>query len=327
MSNEFGDFDLSKLDLEGGGKQENNNNTMMDNYVKMPEKEGFLIVRLLPPMIGGDGNARDLFTCTQLHYMGTYPSSKTYHCIRKRIKHSYQQKMIWVNSTQNPKDDCPICSEYTRLWKIINRLPEGDPEKDRLKAQARGYKGVPRYYWNCIVRSQINSKTQQKEENVGPKILSLPEQTHNLIIANCKGDPDAGIKALKDVWNPVTGRDFRIVKKIKKADGREFPNYEMSRFEDPSTLGTAEQVAIWKENMHDLSALRVLLPVDELRGILEENSSGSAPKGNNWDDRPAAKAEVPKPQAKAAKPASANADLSDVVDEDFEAALNKLTGG
>lgn len=326
MSNEFGDFDLSKLDLEGGSKQETNNN-MMDNYVKMPEKEGFLIVRLLPPMVAPDGTSRDPFCCTQLHYMGTYPSSKTYHCIRKRAKHPFQNKMTWVNSTQNPKDDCPICAEYTRLWKIINRLPEGDPEKDRLKAQARSYKGVPRYYWNCIVRSQVNSKTNQKEENVGPKILSLPEQTHNLIITNIKGDPDAGIKALGNVTHPLTGRDFRIVKKIKKADGREFPNYELSRFEDPSPLGSEEQVAIWKANMHDLNALRVLLSPDELRSILEENSPSSSPKGNNWDDKPAARqAEAPKAAKAPSKPA-ANNDLSDVVDEDFEAALNKLTAG
>jgi hypothetical protein len=326
MSNEFGDFDLSKLDLEGGSKQESNNN-MMDNYVKMPDKEGFLIVRLLPPMVAPDGSSRDPFCCTQLHYMGTYPSSKTYHCIRKRAKHPFQNKMTWVNSTQNPKDDCPICAEYTRLWKIINRLPEGDPEKDRLKAQARSYKGVPRYYWNCIVRSQINPKTNQKEENIGPKILSLPEQTHNLIITNIKGDPDAGIKALGNVTHPLTGRDFRIVKKIKKADGREFPNYELSRFEDPSPLGTEEQVAIWKANMHDLNALRVLLSPDELRSILEENSPGGAPKGNNWDEKPAAKQQEAPKAAKAPSKPAANVDLSDVVDEDFEAALNKLTAG
>lgn len=324
MSNEFAEFDLSKLDLEGPNKQDQNSGNAMDAYVKMPEKEGFLIVRLLPPMIGADGNPRDLFTATQLHYMGTYPSSKTYHCIRKRAKHPYQNKMIWVNATNNPKDDCPICAEYGRLWKMINRLPDGDPQKDRLKAQARGYKGNARYYWNVIVRSQVNGKTGDKEENVGPKILSLPEQTHNLIITNMKGDADAGIKALHNVTDIAKGRDFRIVKKIKKADGKEFPNYELSRFEDPSPLGTPEQIEIWKANMHDLNALRVLLPVEELRRVLGEYSNGGeSQSSNDWEEKATAKESAAPKSAPKAQAAS----LSEVVDEDFEAALNKLTGG
>jgi hypothetical protein len=322
MSNEFADFDLSKLDLEGGSKAEAT--TTMDNYVKMPDKEGFLIVRLLPPMVGPDGVTRDPFMATQLHYMGTYPSSKTYHCLRRRMKHPYKNQMMWGNPSNNPKDDCPICAEYGRLWKIINKLADGDPQKDRLKAQARQFKGNARYYWNVIVRSQINPKTQEKEENVGPKILSLPEQTHNLIITNIKGDPDAGIKALGNVTHPINGRDFRIVKKIKKADGREYPNYELSRFEDPSPLGTDQQIEIWKSNMHDLNALRMLLPVEELRKVLIEYTSGAndSQPSNDWEEKQVAK-EATAPKA-ATKPAPA---ITDVHDDDFEAALSKLTGG
>lgn len=328
MSNEFGDYDISKLDFEGGSKQEATTN-VMDNYVKMPEKEGPVVVRLLPPMIGADGKSRDLFCATQLHYMGTYPSSKAYHCIRSRVRHQYQQKMVWQNTTGNPKDDCPICAEYGRLWKIINRLADSDPQKNRLKNQARGYRGTPRYYWNCIVRSQVNPQTNVKEENIGPKILSIPEQTHTVIIANMKGDVDMGIKALGYVFDPAKGRDFRIIKKIKKADGKEFPNYEQSRFEDVSSLGTKDQIAIWKNNMHDLNSLRILLPVEKLQSILEEQLNESKPdSSNDWEEKPAIK-EAPATKAVSKSPpvsASIN-DMSDVVDEDFEAALNRLTGG
>ena len=235
-SYEFEDIDMGQIGLEASAIAKENN--VMDNYVKMPEKDGYVLLRFLPPQKG-----KSLFCSTRIHTLGTYPNSKTYHCLRSRVNIP-SRGLQWINPSNNHDLDCPVCQEYSRLWKISNNL-HGE-EKIRMESQARSIKPVERYYWNVIVRQQVNTKTGTVEKNVGPKILSCGKTLQAIILESINGSELTGRKKLGNVTHPVTGRDFRLVKKITKGtSGMEYPKYDQSSFEDPSPLGTDEQIKIW----------------------------------------------------------------------------------
>jgi hypothetical protein len=192
---------------------------------------------------------------------------------------------------------CPICNYYRKLWQDSDKV-SGD-DADKLIAEARSIKPLERYYYNVIVRSQVNPSTGEVEKDVGPKILSIGKQLHARIIRAILGDPVLDEPELGDVTHPESGRDFKIIKRIRKSGGDAFPNYDESKFMGVSPLGNDKQVANWLENLHDLQALRQLKTTEELlkelnifRG-LEKDPSVQFEFGGNVE----VKAEI-KPAAK-----------------------------
>lgn len=280
-------------------------------YVPMPKGAGHITVRILPPAFSGAFNREKspLFQATRLHKV----NNKSFHCPNVRQKSG--EYFRWVG-------DCPICAYYRSLYKRADKLDEESQEYKKLVAKAREIKPIERYYYNVIIRQQFNSKTNQVETNVGPKILSVGISLHSKIVTGITGNKEmdeAGFGDVTDVTGK-TGRDFKIIKKLKKEGGNEYPEYDDSKFLDPSPLSTDKtEIKGWMDSLHDLVALRTLEPTSVLEknlkihnGVLPDESGdfdpsqfevaeGSVAAGQaNTAEEPAVEVEVTAPVTKAA---------------------------
>ena len=318
------DINMDQMGLEAAAL--NKETTAMDSYVKMPDKEGFVLLRLLPALKG-----KWHFCSTRIHRLGEYPNSKTFHCLRQRTKTS--KGYLWLNPTNNPKEDCPICQKYADLWKLANN--QRSDEQMRTQALARSVKPIERFYWNSIVRQQLNNKTNGMETNVGPKIFSCGKTLQTIIVDSINGNPITGLKRLGNVLHPIEGRDFRLVKKIKKGSsgGFEYPDYAQSSFEDVSILGAEDQIKGWLASMHDLDALRVLLSREQVLAATTEFFNGGSGKAE-WEEETPHVAAPPKapvqtvPKQAAIKSKETKNEIEGLVnlgmDEDLQAALAEI---
>ena len=321
------DYGIEDINTDQMGKEAaalNKETNTMESYVKMPEKEGYIILRLLPALKG-----KKHFCSTRIHRLGEYPASKTFHCLRQRIE--TPKGFLWLNPSNNPKEDCPICQKYADLWKLVNNQ-RGD-EQMRTQALARSIKPTERFYWNAIVRQQLNTKTNTMEKNLGPKILSCGKTLQTIIIDSIQGNSITGQRKLGNVLHPIDGRDFRLSKKLKKGSsaGFEYPDYAQSSFEDVSLLGTDEEIKGWLANLHDLETLRVLLPREQIVQAMHEFFNGGAEKAEWEEEAPRAVAK-PQPQSQAVaapKPtAEKKTEIESLInlgmDEDLRAALAEI---
>jgi len=239
-----------RLSTKGGG-----DNNFLDNFVPMPEGDGIVIVRLLPPAKKGVfGRERNPFyVSTRTHKV----NNKNLHCPRTLDKATGR----WVG-------ECPVCKYYSWLWKESEKPDKTPDEKKSLQAQARSIKPVERHYYNAIVRAMTNPATKKVEAFTGtnPRILSIGQMLHGKIIRGITGDEEMQEPALGDVTDYKTGRDFKIAKKMTAGnDGNQYPNYAESKFLEPSPLGTPEQIAAYTEGLHDLVPLRNVLSFEELK--------------------------------------------------------------
>lgn len=316
------DINMEQMSLEAAAL--NKETTAMDNFVKMPEKEGYVLLRLLPALKG-----KWHFCSTRIHRLGEYPNSKTFHCLRQRVK--TPKGFMWLNPSNNPKDDCPLCQKYGELWKIANNQ-HGD-EQIRTQNTARGIKPIERFYWNTVVRQQLNPKTNSMDTNVGPKVFSCGKTLQTIIVDSINGNQITGLRKLGNVLHPADGRDFRLVKKIKKGNaGFEYPDYAQSSFEDISPLGSDDDIKGWLANLHDLDSYRVLLPREEIIAAMAEFFNGGQEKADWEEETPRAKAPaasaVKAAPAKAPAKAGAKSEIEDLInlgmDDDLQAALDKL---
>jgi len=295
--------EASKLTKEQGGAN--------DDYVRMPEKDGFVLLRLLPKL-----KNKPFFHAVRIHRLGEYPNAKTIFCLKKQVQTPKGEQ--W--RTISPETDCPICKRYNAMWEKSKKMPPA-AAKD-LQDAARSIKPIERYYYNCIVRSQMNPKTNQIENNVGPKILSVGKTIHNIIWVSMSGNETTGKKGLGDVSHYQNGRDFKIVKMVRGVNG--YPNYDQSFFEDPSPLGTNEQIKGWLTKYHDLEAIPTYLNVEQIEEALTSFLDG----GESNAQAPAAASKAASP--KAAAPKAQESILDDVeglIDEDIEAQLGNIGFG
>jgi len=220
----------------------NQNTSFLDNFVMMPEGEGVITVRILPPRKGLDLP----FQASRTHKL----NNKNFHCLCH-----LEANGKWVGN-------CPICNYYRSLWRDSDKV--GEEQANQLRAEARMIKPIERYYYNVIVRKQTDPKTGETKTNVGPKIYSCGKQVHSKIIRAMCGDPTTDEPELGDISDTLKGRDFKIIKKMTKSGNESFPNYTESKFGPESVLGTKDEIAEWLENLHDLEALRQTKTPDEL---------------------------------------------------------------
>lgn len=247
----FNNNDLSELQNElkrvsaqpgqaqtGGG--------FMDNFVKMPESDGLVVVRLLPSK---SGKIRDIYQSTRIHSI----NNQKLHCPRELVGERWQ-------------GTCPICDYYNWLWKESKNKTSKE-EIAALQAEARSIKPVERYYFNCIVLSQTGQyrNNQPNKLNI-PLILSVGKQVFARILRAMLGSEADMEPALGNVTDVLNGRNFKILKKTKVGnDGQKYPSYDDCKFLDPSPLGTEEQIKAYLEGMFDLVGLRDCKPADELK--------------------------------------------------------------
>lgn len=263
---------MNALMAEAKRAQGNNNASFLENFVKMPEGQGQVVVRFLPPAPSGmfDREKNPFFVASCLHKI----NGKNLHSPRALNR-----------STGKWEGDCPFYKHYRALWAKINTLEKsgGDSQEiEELKTIARQIKPIERYYYNVMVRSEQNPETGEMKTNVGPKILSVGKTQHGKIIAAIVGDESAHIDALGDITDPKTGRDFLIYKTLRRTGTEAYPNYDKSRFLDPTPLGDPDEVAKWMENLHDLEAIRKVLSYSELELELKRHL-GLVPNEDDYD--------------------------------------------
>ncbi len=199
-------LDLNELRQEQTRLESTGGNNFLDNFARMPEGEGIVLVRILPPRKG-----QKLYCVTRTHKLG----QKNIHCPQTLVGGKWQ-------------GFCPVCNYYKNLWKEADA--KGGHEAEKIQAEARSIKPLERYYYNVIVRSQINKDTGETEKDVGPKILSVGKNLHARIIRAILGDPTLDEPELGDVSDPETGRDLKIIKRLRKSGTESYPNYDESKF-------------------------------------------------------------------------------------------------
>lgn len=248
------------------------NDDYLKKFVRLPTSDGYTLMRFLPRKKG-----EKLYCATRVHTLNAataaQPDKKaTYHCPK-----------VLVQTEKGPRwqGECIICKYYSDLWAKSESLR--GKAQDELQNQARAIKPVERYYYNAIVRAE-KDKDGNVLKNVGPKVYSCGKVVHSKIMRSIVGDDTAGEKPLGDVTHPLNGRDFRLVKKVVKGSGgKDYPNYDNSKFDDVSPLGSPEELTTWIENLWDLQALRTVKSPEELKHALRV-SLGMVKEENHQND-------------------------------------------
>ena len=237
-------LDLQEL-MEENERLNTQGGSFLDQYVLIPDGNCHFVMRLLPPAAkGAFGRERNPFYLpSRVHKL----NGRFYHC----LKHLEDKK--W-------QGDCPVCRFYNYLWKKSEQ--QAPDIQLQTQNQARAIKPIERYYYNVLVRQQINSKTQEIETNVGPKIWATGKTLHGKIIKQILGDKSLDKAGLGDVTDIKTGRDFKLIKVMRQSGRESFPNYDDSTFLGISPLGDPDQVEKWLVDLHDLVGIRE-------RGLLE----------------------------------------------------------
>lgn len=248
-------------------------NAMSNLFVRMPEGAGVVLLRILGPAATGmfDRPKSGLFQSTRIHKV----NGRSVHCPKELVGNKWKGK-------------CKICDYYNHLWETSKKSAPDVAAK--LQAFAREIKPIERYYYNVIVRKEFNPQTNETLENVGPKILSVGKTVHKMILRAILGDPELEEEPLGDITDPITGRDFKLIKTIKKSGQDSFPDYATSKFLDPSVLGEPDQVQEWLTNLHDLATLRIVREPDYIEHQLkvhlgmEQEEKGDDDTGFNPDE-------------------------------------------
>lgn len=287
--------------------------SFLENFVRMPEGKGSVVMRLLPPApkgaFGRDDNP--FYLVTALHRV----NGKSLHDIRDYVGGK------WVGKN-------PIVEYMRHLWRESEQAAPAEAEQKR--ALYRQIKPIERYYYNVIVREE-RSEDGTVKKNVGPKILSVGKTVHEIILRGILGDKEMNQPQLGDVTDFKSGYDFKLVKTIRKSGDQSFPNYEGSHFLEQSPAGDPDECKRWMENLHDLKSLRTLKTYEELEHELlvhlglKQDAGGFDP--SKYASKPAAEPAPAKPVAAAAavKVESASEDSDeDMADKDFLEELRRL---
>lgn len=241
----------------------------LDNFVRLPEGAGHVVLRLLPAARPGTfGRSKNpFFQRTRTHRV----NDRSLHCRKEFVPDPKGGK--WVG-------DCEICN-YTRwLWTESER--KSKDEADKLQNQYRNLKATERYYYNAIVRQQYNKDTGEIEKNVGPKVFSVSKSVHEKIIEAMTGNEALEEVGFGDVTDFVNGRDYKYIKTIKQGNSISYPDFSTSKFLDVSPLGNPEEIERWMNSLNDLVALRVVKTNEEMKhqlkihlGLIVDNQSST----------------------------------------------------
>jgi hypothetical protein len=246
-------------------ESEGSSSSYLNNFVRMPEGKGSVILRILPPAPDGMFGKKDnpFFQATRIHKV----NGKSLHDPREKVNGR------WVGEN-------PIGDYLKWLWKESEQ--SSPDERDRMQALYRQLKPIDRYYYNVIVRSETDDAGNVKK-NVGPKILSVGKTVHEAILRGICGDPEINQPRLGDVTDFKSGRDFKLVKTIRKSGENTYPNYESSHFLEESPAGDPDDCKSWMENLHDLGSLRSLKTSEELDHELMVHLGAKQETSSNFD--------------------------------------------
>ena len=320
-------LDINSLTTDYKSTKTNENassgGNFLQNFVKMPEGKGSVVMRILPPAPKGmfDNDENPFYQATRIHKV----NGKSLHDPRVKVNGR------WVGEN-------PIGDYLKWLWKESEKQSSTE-ERDKMQKTYRQLKPIERYYFNVIVRAETD-ESGNVNKNVGPKILSVGKTVFEAVLRGIVGDEEMNQKGYGDVTDFKTGRDFKLVKTIRKSGESAWPNYESSHFLDESPAGDPDECKAWMENLHDLSSLRTLKTPEELEhelmihlGLKQDTNSGFDPtkfqaKENTTQTQSSVtttteEEETPAPVAAATTGDSSGDD--DMADQDFLEELRKLS--
>lgn len=257
------DFDMSALqdelqrvtvDKKPGAVKKFGN--FLDKTVKMPQKDGFVTIRLLPSLPG----KKLPYASCRIHNLATFeereqkpPKTRNEYCGR-----SLQGKQ-WVG-------DCFYCDYYSHLYRQSDKYKNTDEDlAKQFVAKAKAIKPLEKYYYNAIVLDS-NPPTGQTPED-GPLIYSCGITLHAKILEAVLGNKEMKKKSKGNVFHPQTGRNLKIEKVMKP--GGMFPDYSGTEWEDVSAL-TEDSALLekWIANMNDVFSLCKVHPIDHMKKML-----------------------------------------------------------
>tara|TARA_Y100000034_G_scaffold106329_1_gene134955 strand:+ start:4248 stop:5345 length:1098 start_codon:yes stop_codon:yes gene_type:complete len=239
---------------KGGGNQ-----SYLENFVLMPEGEGYVDLHICPPaadnphpiMTGG------LVMPSRIHRFGVKGRDlRNFHCLRE-----FHPGGKWRKPADG-SSDCPGCLYYSHLWKLSEEL-EGD-EQEEMQNRARKFRPFPRYYFNAIEVGRSDGESDMGKV----KIFSCGQTVYDKVVLALAGNEK------KDPLGDVTdfgpqGRILRVEKTMIGQGRSAYAKYDDTDFFRPEALGTPEEVENWMGNLHDLHALRRILPYEELKKKLQ----------------------------------------------------------
>ncbi len=154
-----------------------------------------------------------------------YSETKIHRVLRQGNDHT--SNVICLEVTEG-RGKCPLCDLYRALYKTKNKAHE---------ELAKKIKPRERYFINVVSRVDPTLPAEVK-------IFSLGSQLFQKIIGTIL-DSDFG-----DITDLESGFDFKVHKAM--VDG--YPNYNQSGARPKSSpAGTKQEIAMFKETMHDLS--------------------------------------------------------------------------
>lgn len=220
-----------------------------DKYIRMPASDGFVEIRVLPPL---SGLVEDLYSFTRNHNINNQ---------RVQCPNELVDGERWYGP-------CPICARGRKLWKMADETEDKD-EKEALKSEAGSIKANERYFYVGVVKYQEGQFRGNKTNPIDvPLIWSIGKQVHEKFLTGLCGNKKYKEKSLGDVTAfDGEGRNFKVIKSTTKGrDGREFPEYDKSKFSDETTpAGTREQWEKWMANLPDLKAERCPASLDDCK--------------------------------------------------------------
>jgi hypothetical protein len=298
------DLGAIQSDYKGLKASEGSSGSFLENFVKMPEGKGSVVLRLLPPAPDGmfGRNKNPFYLVTALHRI----NNKSIHDVREYVNGK------WVGHN-------PIVDYIRGCWKQSEQ--SAPAERDRLQGIYRQLKPVERYYYNCIVREE-RAEDGTVKKNVGPKILSVGKTLHEIILRGILGDKEMNQPRLGDVTEFKSGYDFKLIKTIRKSGDNSYPNYEGSHFLEQSPTGDPDQCKEWMEKLHDLTALRVLKSAEEMQHELSIHL-GLKQEGSSVSDVASVAEERSVPKIVVERETSVGSD-DDMADKDFIEELKRL---
>lgn len=227
------------------------------------EDHGFKI-RILPPIkIEGKKFPWQSGQKFSLRIRNHQVGSKTFQCHKEVVDDKWQ-------------GECVICDQYNKFWKdhfdsngLLFSASSDKPyffsgSAEDFKCELRKIKPVERYYFNIIARG---------EEERGVLKWTCGRVIYAKILEGILGNKsNPNVVRLGDITDPQTGHDLYVKRTMKGniSSGMSWPDYSTSQFMPSTPLGSPEQIELWMSQLHDLTALRLLSPKEDMLVALED---------------------------------------------------------
>lgn len=192
-------------------------------------KKNFKDERVYYPQIKDSGTAEAI-----IRFL---PSKDTDVPFIKLFSHSFNGPGGWfINDCPTTVGlECPVCKNNTELWSV---------DENTVRTRSR----KTNYYANILV-----IKDPQNPENEGKVFLFKYGKTIHKKIMDKISPEEGGIDEPVMVFDYYNGANFKLKIKMQKVGNANMPNYDASSFDNPSPVGTDEEIEKYHNARYELS--------------------------------------------------------------------------